>query len=248
MEVCIVRKSSKILFGSVICMIVGATLATKIEESSEPSWVLYWLCAAVVMAALFIGLSIGYIERSRENGKPKKWPYMFIIFGTMGVFVCFAGMLAPEEMLETTHDPIVTATIVPVHTPVPTAAPTHTSVPTATPVPTPTSTPVVYTEVTVESLYNDLRQNAYAASVNHNEQYHAVRGKIGTIDSSGKYFVLEEASVEYWAESVHCSIKSEQALQDLATVITGEVVTVYGKITTVGEILGYYMDAYSIAK
>lgn len=244
------RKSSKILWGSVICLVFVSMIWTSIADATEPSWVLYWFSAAMGVAAMYIGLPMGYIVRSCEKGKPKKWPYVIVALGVMMVFGCLVGMVAPEEMMEAaqTPTPVPTMASTPTATPTPTPIPTVTPAPTHTQTPVPTQTPIVYTEITVDTLHSDLERNALVAVDKHDGKYYAVRGVIKTIDAQGDYFSIRGAKDILFGKTIHCEITSDTVLQQLKTLSTGSTVTVYGEITSIGEVFGYFMDAHHIVK
>lgn len=85
-----------------------------------------------------------------------------------------------------------------------------------------------------------------AASQKYVGKYVAVTGCVGTIDASGKYIVLNRLD-NSWVESIHCNVNGdEDVINQIAQLSSGSVVTVYGEITNVGEIMGYSMDIHFI--
>lgn len=108
-----------------------------------------------------------------------------------------------------------------------------------TPEPTPE---IVYTAYDVSELMNDLDGNALKASEKYEDQYVELNGKLSVIDSSGKYISITDASNPYAITGVQCFIKSEAQKTAIMEMSTGDMITVKGKITSVGEVLGYSLD------
>lgn len=103
---------------------------------------------------------------------------------------------------------------------------------------------VEYLAVTAKKMIDDLEKNALNAKEQYTGKYVAVTGLISTIDSSGEYITL--APDEYSFMTIHCSIESKDVLEKVKKVTNNQKITVYGKITSVGEVLGYYLDIHDI--
>ena len=84
------------------------------------------------------------------------------------------------------------------------------------------------------------------ASDTYKDKYFAVTGRLSNIDSSGKYISLVDINDELSFNCIQCNIKSDEQLEKVKKMTTGDTVTVRGKITDVGEFLGYTMDIDSI--
>lgn len=108
-----------------------------------------------------------------------------------------------------------------------------------TPEPTPE---IVYTAYDVSELMNDLDDNALKASEKYKDQYVELNGKLQVIDSSGKYISIVDASNPYAITGVQCYIKSDEQKDVIMEMNTGDMITVKGKITSVGEVLGYSLN------
>lgn len=104
---------------------------------------------------------------------------------------------------------------------------------------------IVYTPCTVDQLVATLENNALNAKNNLEEGYVEVTGTLGTIDASGKFIVLDCLNNPWSLTSVQCKIEDESLLQHVATLSSGSTVTVRGRITTVGEVVGFVMYLYS---
>lgn len=109
--------------------------------------------------------------------------------------------------------------------------------------------PVSYTHYAVTELFDALKKNALSAEKTYNGQYVEIEGYLGTIDSSGKYICVEAApnNYDYLLDSVQCYIKSEGQTEQVLELAAGDPITVRGKITSVGEVLGYSLDIDSIS-
>lgn len=102
--------------------------------------------------------------------------------------------------------------------------------------------------VTVDELYSALDDNALKANKDYKGKLVQLTGYLDTIDSSGAYFTLEGDETVF-LESVHVSMpkKTREKLTDsLMNYKAGDKITITGKITEVGEIMGYFVDAEHI--
>lgn len=105
---------------------------------------------------------------------------------------------------------------------------------------------IEYQDASVETLFDELDNNAMNASDNYKGQYLSITGVLGTIDSNGSYFSLESDNDNYMFQSVTCYIQNDEQLEKVKTLSKGDTITVKGKVTDVGEVLGYYLDIDSI--
>lgn len=105
---------------------------------------------------------------------------------------------------------------------------------------------IEYAEVTTDELSDALEANAMNASDTYKGKYFAVTGRLSNIDSDGKYISLVDINDEWSFNVIQCYIKSDDQLEKVKQMTTDDVVTVRGKITDVGEVLGYYLDIDSI--
>ena len=101
---------------------------------------------------------------------------------------------------------------------------------------------IEYTSYTVTELSNDLDSNALKASDKYKDQYVELSGTLSVIDSDGKYISIIDSSNEWAIIGVQCYIKDDEQKQAVMDLSIGNKVVVKGKITNVGEVLGYYLD------
>ena len=91
----------------------------------------------------------------------------------------------------------------------------------------------------------DLENNALGASDKYKDQYLEITGRLGVIDSSGKYISLYPDD-EFALIGVQCYIKNDEQKSKVSAMKKGDTVTLKGKCTNVGEVLGYSLDIEEI--
>lgn len=108
--------------------------------------------------------------------------------------------------------------------------------------------PVSYTHYDVTELFDALKDNALKAEKTFQDQYVELEGYLSVIDSDGKYIAIgaDPSGFEYVLQDVQCYIKSEEQREQVAEMSTGDAIVVRGKITSIGELLGYQMNIDSI--
>jgi hypothetical protein len=100
------------------------------------------------------------------------------------------------------------------------------------------------TKVTADQLLSELESNALAAKNNWEDKRVTITGTLSNIDASGDYFTLR-GNNEFSFINVQVYI-DESFVDAVSAFNNGQKVTVTGKISGVGEILGYSVDAESI--
>lgn len=108
-----------------------------------------------------------------------------------------------------------------------------------------TPTPIEYTAVSVNDMMSDLDSNAMGASDKYKGKYLEITGKLNNIDAAGKYIDLM-ADGDFEIIGVQCYIKSDDQKAKIASMSKGDTVTLKGKCTDVGEVLGYSLDIEEI--
>jgi tRNA(Ile2) C34 agmatinyltransferase TiaS len=101
---------------------------------------------------------------------------------------------------------------------------------------------VSYTAYTVDQLMNDLDANALKAQETYLEQDVELTGTLSVIDSSGKYISLRPANDAYAIIGVQCYLNTEEQRQQVMELEVGDSLTVRGRITAVGEVMGYTLE------
>ena len=101
---------------------------------------------------------------------------------------------------------------------------------------------IEYTAYTVTELSEDLNSNALKASDKYKGQYVELTGRLSVIDSNGKYISIVDSTDEWAITGVQCYIKNDEQKQVVMDMTIGDEIIVKGKITDVGEVLGYFLD------
>lgn len=101
---------------------------------------------------------------------------------------------------------------------------------------------IEYTTYTVTQMMDDLETNALKAESTYKDQYVEITGRLGTIDSNGKYITLYSEEDEFAIIGVQCYIKNEEQKEKVMEMSTDDIITLKGKITSIGEVLGYSLD------
>ena len=94
-------------------------------------------------------------------------------------------------------------------------------------------------------MMDDLNNNALRAETNYQDKYIEVTGKLNVIDSDGKYISIVP-DVQFAIVGIQCKIKNDEQKNQIVDMSIGDIITVKGKITDIGEIIGYHMDLDSI--
>ncbi len=105
---------------------------------------------------------------------------------------------------------------------------------------------IEYISYDVSELVTDLEDNAMNAENKYSDQYVEITGKLSNIDSDGSYISLYPANNDFCLTGVQCYIKSEEQKTRVAELKKGDIITLKGKITSVGEVMGYSLNIDSI--
>ena len=109
----------------------------------------------------------------------------------------------------------------------------------------PTSQPS-YQKVTVKQLTDTLDENALRAEKTYQDMYVEITGYLSNIDSDGEYFSITGTNDSWDFNWISCDITDEKQLDKIINLNNGDQITVYGKITTIGEVIGYRVDVIEI--
>ena len=107
---------------------------------------------------------------------------------------------------------------------------------------------IEYEKYDVKTLMDDLDKNALKAADKYKDQYVELTGVLGNIDSSGSYVCIDSDEENFYIINVQCFIQNDEQLEAIKELESGEAIVVKGKITDVGEALGYSLDLESIKK
>lgn len=105
---------------------------------------------------------------------------------------------------------------------------------------------IEYTAVSIDEMEEALENNAAAAKDTYKGKYLEITGRLGTIDSDLKYISLLSPTDNWDLIGVHCTLKNQTVKDVVKTLSKDQTIIVRGKVTDVGEVLGYYLDTYEI--
>ena len=109
--------------------------------------------------------------------------------------------------------------------------------------------PTNVTQVDVVDMLLDLEQNEMRAQKKYSNKWFNITGILGSMDSEGEYFSLRGDA--FGMTSVHCKIpadKREEITDKLVNMEKGDHIVVKGKVTDMGEIMGYYVTIVEVRK
>lgn len=99
---------------------------------------------------------------------------------------------------------------------------------------------IEYISVTAQDLVDAMNKNAMKASETYKEKHLKIKGKLGNIDSDGKYISIDSDEIDF--VSIQCYIQSDEQKDIIMEKSAGDEITVKGYCKDVGEILGYSID------
>ena len=101
--------------------------------------------------------------------------------------------------------------------------------------------------VSIVTMMNDLKRNAMVVSDTYkNKDLKIVDCIVSDIESSGEYISVKSPTDEYSLANILCYPVNRNVKKQFKRIQVGQMVTIYGQITDVGEILGYAMDLEKI--
>lgn len=102
---------------------------------------------------------------------------------------------------------------------------------------------ITYEAVDLSVMFEDLNSNAMKAEEKYQNKQIEFTAKIKSFDSDGKYVSVEPTNADEWNfNSATCYIKNDEQKSFLIEKNVGDVVTVKGKVKSIGEIMGYSID------
>ena len=105
---------------------------------------------------------------------------------------------------------------------------------------------IIYEACTVGDMVDLLGNNALRAEKEYQDKYVEVSGRLGNIDSDGKYITLYATDSTFAITGVQCYLQSDEQLNKVIEMSIDDIITVKGKIISVGEILGYSLETHEI--
>ena len=107
---------------------------------------------------------------------------------------------------------------------------------------------IVYAHYDVTELFDALSDNALKAQNTFKDQYVEIEGFLSTIDSDGKYISVgaDPNDYAYFLKSIHCKIQNDEQRAQVMEMSSDDPIVVRGKITDVGEVLGFTLKIDSM--
>lgn len=105
---------------------------------------------------------------------------------------------------------------------------------------------ITYIQVDAGKMIKDLHDNALKAQKDYKNQYVEVTGEISNIDSSGDYISIEGVNSNFNLTSIMCYLQNDEQRDVVIESGKGNTVVIKGKVTDVGEVMGYSIDVDEI--
>lgn len=107
------------------------------------------------------------------------------------------------------------------------------------------TSPDGYIMVSADELVDLINKNALAAQNALKGQKVVITGRLGNIDSDGKYIGID-SSKDFDFTNIQCYLKTDAQKARIMEMNKGDAITVKGTCKDVGEVLGYSVDIESI--
>ena len=111
--------------------------------------------------------------------------------------------------------------------------------------------PTEMENVTVGEMTKVLNENEMRAQKMFAGKWFQITGYLGNMDSEGEYFTLESNSARIFSTDVTCNIPSDKRkpiTEKLVNMNKGDKIKVKGKVTDMGEIMGYTVSIIDVVK
>ncbi len=102
--------------------------------------------------------------------------------------------------------------------------------------------PKNYEAVSTSTLIKTLESNALKAKETYKGKYVEISGYLGNIDASGKYITVLPSSDAFVLIGIQAYTTNDDQKKVIAELEKGNKIVVKGKISDVGEVLGYSVD------
>ena len=101
---------------------------------------------------------------------------------------------------------------------------------------------IEYQKVDIDEMEDALERNAAVAQDTYKGKYVEVTGELSTIDSKLSYIYIKSTTKDFDLTRFSCSVKNTATKDVVKTLEKGQTIVVKGKITGVGEVMGYDLD------
>lgn len=111
----------------------------------------------------------------------------------------------------------------------------------------PTSTQIQYEQVNLQDMLDELNANALRAEEKYQGKHIEITGEIRNFDSDGKYISIAPCGTGVLGERVMCYLADTTHKAFLLEKNVGDMVTIKGKVFSIGEVLGYSVKIAEIS-
>lgn len=112
----------------------------------------------------------------------------------------------------------------------------------------PTSAQIQYEQVNLQDMLDELDTNALRAEEKYQDKHIEITGEIRSFDSDGKYIAIVPCgSSKLSIDTVKCNLTDPAHKAFLLEKNVGDVVTIKGKVFSIGEALGYSVKIAEIS-
>ena len=112
-----------------------------------------------------------------------------------------------------------------------------------------TATPQIrYEKVDLQTMLDELDKNALRAEETYQDMYVEITGEIKSFDSDGKYISIVPCGAPLLTDWTQCFLSEPTHKTFLLEKAVGDVVTIRGKVITIGEIIGYQVRIVEISE
>jgi hypothetical protein len=102
---------------------------------------------------------------------------------------------------------------------------------------------IVYEAVDLQTMFDDLTDNAMKAESLYQNKYVEFECKIDSFDSDGSYITVEPVNASEWNfTTAMCYINDKTQKEFLIQKSAGDSITIKGKVKSIGEVMGYSID------
>lgn len=113
---------------------------------------------------------------------------------------------------------------------------------------TTTSPQIQYEQVDLQAMLDELDANSMRAEDKYQDKYIEITGEIRNFDSDGKYIsIIPCGASRLTFDTVLCDLTDPTQKAFLLEKNVGDVVTIRGKVTTIGEVIGYHVKIAEIS-
>ena len=110
-----------------------------------------------------------------------------------------------------------------------------------------TSPQIHYEQVNLQDMLDELDTNALRAEEKYKGKYIEITGEIRNFDSDGKYISIAPCGEGILSERFMCYLTDSYHKAFLLEKNVGDVVTIKGKVSSIGEVIGYHVQIEEIS-